>query len=569
MNRLTIEQQKKLKEKLSRDKELITNIDISEVDLITDDKYESIRNYKFVENNQKSNEFKNFAVNLNFIGKENLLPEYDVFNTEIEVIKKMREDIYNKKKEIEEKKYESDDDENELLEIIDVIERKGKDKIDPKVLEQDLVKLDKAINDKKIIIDGRLYPSITYYVYMKLYSLFPENKFQMKQTYDTKGVNKSLYSLQNDYIIDRTRSISNMLRDNLRYAMIIKFKDIYTQEVLRLTGNKKLFYDYRYQSFNNNYIGKELQKYRDVIVKNPPKVFGILTLKNSNTLIAEDEFIRKWIMMRANDYHRNIELIIKLFEDKGIDTIPKSTIAALVLKYMYNPVNLVSMNAIKLEKQEPSDKFVELLNEKSTVYTLGNAGTRDFSKTDELTRFTYIYIVSLLNFLSYHTENNVTLLKQTIFDNQVSMSNDISCDMETFNKLNTKIFDKKSFKCVLNAYKNLMIIINKMAKEVNTGKDNKFDFTLYDLITIEKILFPGIKYGNKKEKPTNEEIFRKRNYPRLNEADEKYITYVVGKYYNTTITDRDYKNVLKSITAIAKVNNYVKNNHINYYANLD
>jgi hypothetical protein len=576
MDKLTNTQKEKLKKKLLGETSYVKIINTYSINIIPEEDIKKLQLYNYTQDIE--NKLKNIdigSMNLNFNLHSRLLPDYDIIKKEINVLKTMQDkinaDIESKQEYIEdiEERIETNsltDKDDRFNKIIEVI---NNNKENIKKMKKDIESLEKGVTDKQLIIDGNLYPSVNYYVMLKLYSLLPEYKFNINDTYRHKGINRSLFSIKNDYIYDREQSISKMLRKNFDICMLEKFKDIYAQEILKLTDKKKLVYNFPYYSFSKNYIGQELQKYRKIVLENPSYVYGLVTSKNSDKLIQSDVFIREWITLRIKDFYDNILRVFTIFQlkktivfnEKSKDNI--NLISKLVLKYLYNPVNLISINSINLEKIKVPDYFE----------TLCDNSTSKLNKTDEVVKFTYIYIISLINYISTYTENNVDKLKKVIFNSQLNMNEGPNCNITINDKFDSNILNKKAFKCLIQTYKNLLLIFSKMQFDLNTeNPDEKYfvnEYNNLDFILIEHIILNVNTDNLPQSISSSDNIWKYRNYPVLDNTDEIKIKKFLNDVYTTTVTNNNYIDLLKSITVVAKSDYKYKTNHINYYSNID
>jgi len=345
--------------------------------------------------------------------------------------------------------------------------------------------------EKKIMLNGYSYNSVSLYVFFMLYSLLPKYS-GIKEVYNTFGNNFSLSKMEEYYFYDREKLIENQLKANLSFGLIHKYKDIYSQEVLRLTDPRKLYYNVSNKIFGNNFIGKETMKIRQEIIDSMPSmIVGQLTISNASYLLVNDPFLKEWCKMRISGYYKNVMRFITRFNSFEDDKI--KSVINMVLKYIYNPYNLTGVNFGNIPKDIP-EYFIKICDD--SVPALTPVFKKTFYETS------YIYIMSLIHFGGIYNPDIETFNK-LILNSQIKMNRKVDC--------NSKLYDevlKKSYKCLPNAYLNLQKIIYSMDNEISPLVKNNFKTD--DLELIEQILLnssfnkKGLGYNNittTKEKP--------------------------------------------------------------------
>ena len=334
--------------------------------------------------------------------------------------------------------------------------------------------------------DGNLYNSVSKYVISKLYSLLPGDKYKLN---NINARSSSYEDLVRDYPGDRESAFKSMLREKLRICFIERYKDVYAKEVLRLTGDKNLFFYSNYDAFAKNYIGKELGKIRNYIKNVKSYIFDKNDIINTGNIINRDPYLETWVKIRVIDFNKNVNRFFKYYTIKNIieidDSVAKENVFKLVLKYIYNPVNLVSVNSIKIVDDRAPYYFEVLVG--------------GITKDPLLIKYSYMYIISLLTYLFVFGDRDLEKMKKVIFNSQLDMNKGPNC-YDADNKFSTRVVKSDTkFKCVIPTYLTFFRIISKIQKELNPDIPPTFDNGEIDLQLIESIIL-GFPFPNKKRK---------------------------------------------------------------------
>ena len=450
--------------------------------------------------------------------------------------------------------------------------------------------------DSKFTVNGKSFKSPEYYVYLKLYSILPKYT-GMNEVYDIYGNYFSIDKIKEYYIDDRFKITKNYMRSNLRKALEIKFEDVYITEILKLSAGKNLVYNNRNSFFDRNYIGKEIMKIRREKMSMPPLIYGDLTVRNSDAIIANDPFFKNWAKMRISDYQNNIKRFYNFLEMGNLLTSKssieaKNEVSMLVLKHLYNPLNLISTNSFKFEKTNVPEYFQVMYNEVSSF--------RDVS----VMKVTYVYIITLMNYMTSLKIPEINELKKVLFNTQINMSRGKPvCAQISGEDEDDEL--RESYKCVPMAYYVLQNIIFKIKAEFT----DIVEFSNEDLKLIESIILSK-SYPDKKRpivdtteidnkinetKVQIEQFTAKMEMKQLEKTQNKLNVLqtkkdiIEGKigsiikfkepfktsFINTykilypKLTEIDFVDIEKSMNIVATTSYQYKTNHLTYYSGLD
>jgi len=265
--------------------------------------------------------------------------------------------------------------------------------------------------NEPITINQIIFPNINLYIIAMLLTTL-----NVSSTYSTRGMSlekavKLLYVNEEDsskgfvtineameiYHTLQKETFEKMFQKNLTKANLVKFSNIYYNDLLLLTGYSKILYMEPNSLLlgagsemtpGKNIVGKVLMRIRKNLRKN--KTFQMFEIKMDNLyyFIENDKFINNWIKMRLEDFCNNILRINnylnatrKMYiKDPSSEEIDKKFVVDTVniflypCKYFYTrkdhnpPEYFVSM--LKMMKGfgfVPTQNYDKLLNEQDAI----------------------------------------------------------------------------------------------------------------------------------------------------------------------------------------------------------
>ena len=355
-----------------------------------------------------------------------------------------------------------------------------------------LAPLDTTIS---IYIDGRSYPSISYYIMVKNLSvLYGMNIIKAYNIAKTEDTFKTIQELEGIINTIKYNSYSKEVKKYATIALRSKFQNRESQNTLLATGNDSLLWDDRKDVIlggNSNFVGKELEKIRQHIrLSRGTEDLDKLSTEDISK-VFQNKFLMSWFRMRVRDMC-NIIITMKdyMYDKYTIIQDLNSDFIGTVLDIVYQPCSHI-FAAIDQIKVDPPLKFVSMVK--------SYHGCKDLNEesVNEIWKRLAVVIYYFINHLNDSTSVNIAVVLGRI-ERLTSRQKD--CEFIIPNPEENCIFG-----AILNILKGIIIFSKKYGYSSKGIDVVEFDTALTILLNINSLSEQRAlrlkKSGVKKAKP--------------------------------------------------------------------
>ena len=329
---------------------------------------------------------------------------------------------------------------------------------------------------KSIKIQGRTYPSITYYCIAQAFSYCCTKKRSAEnvtsEAYDKirdDEVFIDLRSLEKKLKREQEECYFNRLTANATTALKVKFKDRESQNVLLSTGSNNIIYDDKGDEIlgvrapmKYNFVGKELMRLRAEIRKDRKERGDfhdsevVLSEKNL-TDVFQNEFLMNWFSMRVRDMC-NVILLMKdyIYRKHKMEQRVTTDFAKKVLDHVYQPCSHI-FGAVQEIKAAPPPAFTRIVARYKGF--VGFAGDEADDVIDLIWKRLAVTIYYLIKQMRKATSDNIADLLSKV-ENLASLTR--KCEPIIQNELDN---------CIFSALLNLVSGITKVSQSYDLGNE--------------------------------------------------------------------------------------------------
>ena len=336
----------------------------------------------------------------------------------------------------------------------------------------------------KINIDGRVYPSVTYYVIARRLSDTSRvnsigNAYTIIKNSDGLSF-KDLEILERemDWIIDT--SYATELKESALIALRTKFENRVSQNILLATGNSRLVWDDRKDPIlgtgepgKENFIGITLEKIRSTLRKDrKDEEFDKLTPESIHE-VFNDDFLRGWFNMRVRDMC-NVVVTMKdyLYLKYDINQRIDPSFVRVVLDDVYQPCSHIFAAAAQITVAVPQ-QFTNMVKDYRGFSSLVTT-TEDWDKILEIMwKRLAVVIYYFVKYIKVATSFNIGMILKRI---EGLTSRPKNC---------AKIIPDREENCIFGAILNILRGIIKFNKRLGRDSETKeIDFNAVSTILL-------------------------------------------------------------------------------------
>lgn len=322
-------------------------------------------------------------------------------------------------------------------------------------------------------IEGKIYPTISHYIFTKLLANLPGGKKDtlignMTNAYknilisQNAGFNienfKDPSTISNIYLRFRSENDEKRLKEYASKGLDKKFENRVLQDVLLMTENANLVWsDFSdpilgvgpKDVIGENFVGEYLMKLRKKIEKSREgETFEKLNITHINEIIS-DMFVRDWMTMRIKDMCRVIHIVKDyLWSKYGISAKIDSNIAEAVLDKIYQPCSQIYGVA---------DKITVSIPHYFNVLIRGCPGFSNVEK-DVVEVIWKRFAVMIYYLLKYLEDSSLRNIRTVIGKIEYSVSNSSKC---------IEIVPDEKENCIASAIINLLHGISSFNKQLS------------------------------------------------------------------------------------------------------
>lgn len=336
----------------------------------------------------------------------------------------------------------------------------------------------------KLNIDGRVYPSVTYYVIARRLADTAsvgsiDNAYTIIKNPDGRSFKDlEILEYEMDRIIDA--SYATELKESALIALRVKFENRVSQNVLLATGNSRLVWDDRKDPIlgtgepsKENFIGITLEKIRSTLRKErKDEEFDKLTPESIHEVFNND-FLRGWFNMRVRDMcHVIVTMKDYLYLKYGISQNIDPSFARIVLDDVYQPCSHIFAAATQITVPAPQ-QFINMVKDYRGLSSLVKTA-EDWDKILEIMwKRLAVIIYYFVKYIKVATSFNIGMVLKRI---EELTSRPRNC---------TPIIPDREENCIFGAILNILRGIIKFNKRLGRSSETKeIDFNTVSTILL-------------------------------------------------------------------------------------